>query len=311
MRIHDQRIRERLLGPMGLSEVEDDVFYGIYHGFQINICLGRRNPRYPFFVLISSSFTQPVAEKAIALLKEGKDPRVVYIFDYYSCSVYSKGSTFEEFVGILEPALERAFHALEAVGCKGYQYCPICDELLGDDSKLVKLSPFRLRVAPRGIDMYQQKLGDLKKSYQEYPYNPILGFIGALLAAGVTFGVQLGLLYLISFAAFVPIFGVVLGEFLYSRFAKKPVLSCLPLVATLVFVGSMSAIAFYYANWAFANFPDLSRIDAIRESMSSAVYVYSFVIEAGVSIVDLALGTFFCYRRLRSKLTFPPDMVEI
>lgn len=311
MGVKDKRIIDHLLGPMGLEEVGKDTYYGVFRGYQVNVCLTRRNPRYRFFASISSSFDEISAKKAIDLLKEGKDPRIVYLFDYFSCSVYGKGNTYEDFVNVFLPALERAAHAMDAIGCVGFDYCPISKQLLGEDARLVDIPPLRLKLSPDGMRQYRERLKSYKDSYRDYPSRPILGFLGALLAAVITFGIHFGILYGISFAAFVPLFGIVLSERLYTSFSKKPVLSCLPLITILTFVASFSAIAIVYANWASSAFPEATNIEAFRLAFSNAQFTISFVLEVGVSFVDLCFGSFFVYRRLKSRISFPPDIREI
>lgn len=126
---------------------------------------------------------------------------------FFAVQIFTKKGGYEN----LRKALEAFTNYLQEISVPGYEYCPICGEVM-ETKELISLNGVKLNVCPACKEKLKEQVEQAEATYSAAPNNYLKGFLGAaiggLLGAlawifvGVVFGLILAIVaFLIAWLA--------------------------------------------------------------------------------------------------------------
>ncbi len=285
-----------LLESYGM-EINGNFAYGKIDEFETNVSVKILDNISPLRIHFSC-FTN--YEQKNNIQKALNDAKIKFLnarFTKFGLSVGLNDITFSRLIKRLPDVIKNVLNILRVNGAMNSQYCPVCGELLSDESKQCDIDGFKITIDMTCVAQINDLITSENEDFDQAPNNYLKGLVGAILGGLVGAAIAF-ILYLIGFISSISAFvAASLGSFLYKKMGGKPNKIMIVIVTITTFVLillSVYAIYIYAASiGARENGLDISAIEAFNICMKDDEFSRLFITDMILSIFFSILGVAF------------------
>jgi len=298
-------------------------YYGIMRGYETNFMCNSLTTSNPYgFQMHISCFLDDATKQELLQFNNTRPMKIFKIeFTAYGIWIGFNGMTTGSALKGFESALEQILTILAQHQSKGFEYCPMCGELLKDDQRQ-KISVYEntITLSKDCASVVEDYVKREKENYEATPNNIKKGIWGALIGALVGVVLTVILFFLNFISAWCPIVGIILGTYLYKKFGGKAngIMIAICFGFTLVF----QLLAIFLLHVAAANGLAITNgitargFEAFNYYMKSnatlgdskqtfaGAFTYNMVLSAVFSIIGCALASVNVFKKAKAERGF-------
>lgn len=223
---------------LGLS-IQGNNAYGTIRGYEVSANVAMLDTVSP--IKIHVNFYMPIQVKVqmASEIRALAYKHFVIDLDMYGVSLgFNDPLTVGKLLNRMPDMMNNIFNAFDKYEAKGIGYCPICGDVLQENSKQYSLDWALVTMDNSCVANINRSIVNENNSFASAPNNYLKGTLGALLGACVGVVAFVILFFIGYISALTSFIAIILGAFLYKKFGGKQD-KVMVLIVSLVSVLSM------------------------------------------------------------------------
>lgn len=279
-------------------KIEGNHGYGVINGFETNVYLKMLDNVAPLSILFSCYITDENKRNLEMAIRNAKIKYLHFQFNPYGLCIGLNDITVGALLKRLPNLLNQFTSLLQDNQAKGFEYCPVCGEVLDKlSAKKCNIDQYIITMDPNCVENINAVLHDENEDFRNAPNNYVKGFLGAVIGGfvGAIIAIILYIAgYISSLSALV---SIILGTFLYKKMngkQNKTMIFIVTLTTIAFMVLSVCSIYIYAASVAAieANL-DMSALEAFQICMKDAEFSRLFLSDLGLTLLFTAIGVVY------------------
>ena len=245
-------------------------------------------------------------EEKVKVVQEIKNLKLKYFnvdADLYGIALgFNDPLTVGKLIKRMPEMIDKIFAVFAKYEAKGVGYCPVCGELLKEDSKKYRIEWALITMDKDCVNDINAIIENENNDFAEAPNNYLKGTCGALLGALVGIVAYVVLFYIGYVSALTSLIAILLGSYLYKKLDGKPNAIMVVIVSVISILSMLFAVfgIYYLAAQALAlefGFSSLG-LQAFTDMMTVPEFSQEFISNLGMTFFYTILGVIFEISRL-------------
>ncbi len=279
---------------LGFSIQGNDA-YGNLKGYEVSANVAMLDTVAPVKLHVNLYANIEVKAQMINAIKALNFKYFVVDADIYGIVLgFNDPLTVGKLLNRMPEMLDKIFEVFAKYEAKGIGYCPICGELLKEESKQYKIEWCLITMDIDCVKNVNNVIENENKSFDETPNNYLKGALGAAIGAfvgAVAFIILFFIGYITSLTAFI---AILLGAYLYKKFEGKQNYMMIVIVSVISIVAMLLAVFVIYFLFSQSLAPEYgfssTGIKAFTDMMTIRDFSSEFTSNLGMTFFFTIIG---------------------
>lgn len=282
---------------LGLN-VQGNNAYGNYQGYEISADVAILDSVAPVKMHVNLFASAEVKAQMIREILSFRFKNFVIDQDIYGIALgFNDPWTVGKLLKRMPEMINKIFEVFNKYEAKGIEYCPICGELLSEESKKYKIEWVQITMDNNCVNDINNAIEIDNKNFDEEPNNYLKGALGACIGALVGFAAFIIIFFLGYISSLTSFIAILLGAYLYKKFKGKQNYMMIIIVSTISIVSMLLAVFSIYLLAAQSLALELgfssTGIQAFKDMMTVTEFNKEFTSNLWMTVFYTILGVAF------------------